>query len=198
MRPEGVESNHFAYHLDQLLRAGLVTKQEKQYALGLDGLRAVDRMSQAKMIDREQPHIVTAIDITAANGQTLLYKRRFQPYINRIGFPLGKTHYNETIAEAATRELHEKTGLTAIPLTHRGDVYVDAKQGGQTISKILCHVFHGEVSEPLDIVPPSARGECLWANADKLASQDAMPGFHQIKQLLQQPQLFFAEFVVEL
>jgi 8-oxo-dGTP pyrophosphatase MutT (NUDIX family) len=199
MRPDGVESNHFAYHLEQLLRAGLIAKHDKQYSLSPQGLRAVDRMSQTAMVDRLQPHIVTVIDITTPDGQTLLFKRRFQPYIYRTGFPLGKTHYDETIAEAAARELHEKTGLRDIPLTYRGDAYVDAMQAGQTISKILCHIFHGEVPAPLSTTPPSARGECLWADAASFSEHEVMPGFHQIKQLLAtQPQLFFAEITATL
>ena len=155
MRPDDVESNHFAYHLDQLVKSGLIAKEEKLYSLSIAGLGAVDRLSHARMADRLQPHIVTAIDLVAANGQTLLYKRNFQPYIYRVGFPLGKMHHEESVLQAAERELLEKTGLNGIPLAHRGMVYIDSRQGGQTISKILCHVFHGEVEAPLATVPAS-------------------------------------------
>jgi 8-oxo-dGTP pyrophosphatase MutT (NUDIX family) len=199
MRPVSVESNHFAYHLDQLIHEGLIVKHDKQYTLSTAGLRTVDRMSQQKMVDRLQPHIVVAVDVTTPDGQTLLFKRNFQPYIYRVGFPLGKTHYEETIADAAVRELYEKTGLQDIPLTYRGHAYIDARQDGQTISKVLYHIFHGDVAAPLSTSPPSPRGECLWGDAANFSDSEAMPGFHQVKQLLSGgPELFFEEFIVNL
>jgi 8-oxo-dGTP pyrophosphatase MutT (NUDIX family) len=140
-----------------------------------------------------------AVDITTPDGQTLLFKRQFQPYIYRVGLPLGKTHYEESIAEAAIRELHEKTGLRDIPLTYRGDTYIDARQGGHTISKVLYHVFHGEVATPLPLAEPSLRGECLWADAASFSKSEVMPAFHQIKHLLAtRSEPFFEEYVVDL
>jgi 8-oxo-dGTP pyrophosphatase MutT (NUDIX family) len=198
MRPEGIESNHFAYHLEQLLAAGLVSKQDRQYALTPKGLAQIDRMSHANMTGRLQPHIVTAIDITNADGQTLLFKRNFQPYIYRLGFPLGKTHFDENIAAAAARELQEKTGLTGVPLTQRGIIYIEARQQGETISKILCHVFSG-TAEPGFPLPKTERGECLWADAESLKPADVMPGFIETKALLRQHHsFFFDEITAEL
>lgn len=199
MRPKGVESNHFSYHLDQLVKDGLVVKHDKQYSLTPNGLQFVDRLSQQKMVDRLQPHIVTAIDITNAAGQTLVYTRRFQPYINRIGFPLGKTHYEEAVETAAIRELTEKTGLTDIPLRHRGMVYLESKIQGVTISKVLYHIFQG-TTEQQPITVDATRGECAWTDHTVLKDQEVMPGFKAIKTLLDGPSdsLFFAELCEEM
>lgn len=199
LRPDGVESNHFAYHLEQLLAAKLVSKYDRQYSLTPKGLAEIDRMSHANMTDRLQPHIVTAIDITSQNGKTLLFKRNFQPYIYRLGFPLGKTHYHERIADAAVRELQEKTGLVGVPLMQRGIVYITARQQGEIISKILCHVFSG-MAEPGGLPPKTERGECVWMDTGVLNPSELMPGFTEIKALLRQhpDQLFFDEITVEL
>jgi len=195
MRPAGVESNHFAYHLDQLVHAGIVGKHNKQYALTPQGLALVDRMSQAKVVDRLQPHILTIIDVTNDQGQTLLYERKFQPYIHKLGFPLGKTHLEETIMAAAERELYEKTGLTGIPLVQRGIVYVHITQQGQTITKALGHVFSGQVADAPATVTDEQRGSCVWADDTQFPPADMMPGFLEIKALLQKAtnELFFAE-----
>jgi ADP-ribose pyrophosphatase YjhB (NUDIX family) len=197
MRPEGIESNHFAYHLEQLITAKLIQKTDKQYTLTPEGLSYVDRMSHKTMVDRLQPHIVTVIDITNSAGETLLFKRSFQPYIHLIGFPIGKTHYDEHVQDAAVRELQEKTGLTGVQLTQHGIVYIDARQAGHTISKILCHVFSGtaETTAP----QTSHRGSSLWAQANTLRPQELMPGFIEIKALLRQNNgFFFDEITAEL
>jgi ADP-ribose pyrophosphatase YjhB (NUDIX family) len=199
MRPVGVESNHFAYHLEQLVHDGVVNKKDKQYFLTPEGLSQVDRLSQEKMVDRVQPHILTVIDITNAKGETLLFKRAFQPYIYKFGFPLGKTHLEETVETAAVRELQEKTGLDDIPLVQRGIVYVHVKQRDVTITKALCHVFSGQVKEALAVNPPLHRGSCYWEEVSTLPTTDFMPGFLDIKKLLQndKPGLFFAELTYE-
>jgi len=199
MRPAGVESNHFAYHLEQLLKEKVILKDGRQYSLSPAGLSLIDRLSQDKMRDRLQPHIVTAIDLTTPDGKTLLFTRNFQPFLHRTGWPLGKIHYEETIAAAAARELHEKTGLENIKLTHRGMAYIDARQQGTTISKVLYHVFHGDVPGPLPVATPAHRGSCTWADHTACPPDQLMPGFLEIKSLLATTeQLFFTEITQEL
>jgi ADP-ribose pyrophosphatase YjhB (NUDIX family) len=199
MRPEGIESNHYAYHLEQLLREKLVIKNERAYRLSAKGLKVIDRLSHDNMHERLQPHIITAIDLTTSDGKTLLFTRNFQPYIHLTGFPLGKTHIEETVAEAATRELYEKAGLQGIPLVHRGMVYIETKQDGLVISKVLYHVFHGNVDAPLPTKTPAHRGTCQWADYTQLDPTTLMPGFVHIKKLLAaSDQLFFSEITEEL
>lgn len=200
MRPEGVESNHFAYHLEQLIKDGLVAKRDKQYFLTPQGLAFVDRLSQEKMVGRTQPHIITAVSVTSGSGRTLLYRRNFQPYINMLGFPLGKVHLEESIGAAAARELQEKTGLTDIPLTQRGVVYIHVTRDGITITKALYHVFTGNVRGEPPVAAPTNRGSCSWVDITQLTPAQIMPGFLDIKRLLQndKPDMFFAELSYEL
>ena len=198
MRPAGVESNHFAYHLQQLIKAHLIEKRGADYTLTPQGLAYIDRLSHKNMDLRLQPHIATCADITTASGKTLLFKRHFQPYIHRPGFPLGKVHMGETVAEAAEREVREKTGLTDIPLVHRGIVYIEGKAQDFTISKILCHVFQGKVEIELPTIEPTFRGSCEWMDISNYKADQLMPGFLEVKQLLaSSPYFFFAEITAE-
>lgn len=131
MRPAGVESNHFAYHLEQLIHEGYIVKNGRDYSLSDKGLALADRSSHETMAPRLQPHIVTSIHLTDANtGQLLLYRHYFQPYLNLYGPPQGRVHYDENLANAAARELQEKTGLSDIPLQHRGTAYIHTSKAG--------------------------------------------------------------------
>jgi ADP-ribose pyrophosphatase YjhB (NUDIX family) len=197
MRPAGIESNQFAYHLDQLLRAGLICKQDRKYMLTPAGLTFVDRLSQTAMVPRMQPNILTAIQLTNDHNQILLYTRKFQPYIYRHGLPQGKIHMGETVAQAASRELQEKTGLSDIKLTQKGIVYLEVKQQGALINKILVHLFTGSTNrQPKDVDP--ARGVCMWANPADYQVNELMPGFMAIQQLLADlKDFFFAELFVD-
>jgi ADP-ribose pyrophosphatase YjhB (NUDIX family) len=192
-------TKHFAYHLDQLLKEKLIVKKDRNYHLSPKGLSVIDRLSHNDMHERLQPHIVTAIDLTTTDGKTLLFTRNFQPFLHLTGLPLGKVHYEETIAQAATRELKEKTGLQNIPLTHRGLAYIEARQDDVVISKVLYHVFHGNVAEPLPTTTPAHRGTCKWADHTTVPAEALMPGFLRIKSLLTTSNtLFFDEIVTDL
>lgn len=198
MRPERVESNHFAYHLDQLLRSQLICKNQRSYTLSPGGLAFVDRLSQEKMVERTQPHIVTVIDVTNDQGKTLLYKKNFQPFIHRIGYPKGKLHADETIEQAAKRELLEKSGLDGISLVHRGILYVEVRQQDFTISKMLCHLFEGKSNkQPIQVNPK--RGESFWGDPSSYSEAELMPAFNKMKYLLTtKKQFFFSEETVDL
>lgn len=194
MRPEGVESNHFAYHLEQLVHAGIVAKSGKEYSLAPEGLALVDRMSQEKMVHRLQPHILTVTQITNTKGELLLFKRSFQPYIHKLGFLLGKIHMEETLWEAAEREVYEKSGLKNVSLKQRGIVYVHVTHEGFTITKALCHVFQGKV-RGAPATTSSQRGSCEWVDPEDITKEQVMPGFVEIKALLDTKRtgLFFDE-----
>jgi ADP-ribose pyrophosphatase YjhB (NUDIX family) len=201
MRPERVESNHFAYHLEQLIRSGYVTKQDRRYCLSAKGLQIIDRMSQEGMQERVQPHIVSVIDITNEAGQTLLFKRFFQPHIFQYSLILGKTHYEETLMEAAEREVFEKTGLVLTGLRNRGTMYLDMRLDGMTVSKKLCHILSVQLTGSPQAAPLNPiRGECAWIDHTILLPNQAMCGLFAMKALLAEHEdvLFFAERTEEM
>lgn len=195
MRPAGVESNHFAYHLDQLLKAGYIGKEDRNYFLTNKGKALADRTSHEKMDVRVQPQIVTSVFITNDQGKTLMFKHNFQPYLDLYGTPQGRLHFEEKVQKAAERELKEKTGLEGIDLIHRGVVYIHAVNGEETISKLLAHVFSGVVTGEPELTIGSKSGEPLWINSASLEAAQCMPGFKEIEAMLAKsgPQLFFAE-----
>lgn len=200
LRPAGVESNHFAYHLHQLIRAGLVAKDGGGYVLTPEGLTFADRASHATAAPRKQPHIVTILHITNDEGQLILFTHAFQPYIGYVGLPKGRIHYEEHIADAAARELFEKTGLQIEPLEHRGMVYVSARRDGEVISKILGHVFTGTVQgAPKLTTDNPQKGMPGWGKPDPSSAAKYMPGFWQITKLISETKgWFFAELEDEL
>lgn len=199
LRPDGVESNHFAYHLDQLLREKLIIKGADGYTLSAAGLALADRASHSDMAPRLQPHIVTSLYITNDQGQLLLYQHRFQPYIGLFGPPQGRIHYAEHIADAAQRELSEKTGLQDVSLTHRGMVYIHTTKDDTDVSMLLAHVFSGNMSGAPDLAD-SADGMALWQDPSQLRKDQCMPGFVRVYELLQAAgsELFFAEIEAQL
>ena len=181
------------YHLRKLLGEGLVVKVDGGYELSMDGERYIDAASGRSLQVRIQPKIVTLIACHNEAGEWLLYKRKHQPYIGRVGFPYGKIHLGEKVQEAATRELSEKTGLTAT-LVHRGDAYITTYRNGELLTQMFCHVFagsnpQGEVKSQSDI------GGCYWAKVENAGDPEYFPGFGRIFSLVSDSRVerFFEE-----
>jgi len=145
LRPDGVESNLFQYHLTRLIKEGFIKKEGEFYTLTAKGQTYVDKLSTKNFKTREQAKIITILAIENANGEEAIYIRKHQPYYGHYSHPTGKIHFGESIYEAAERELKEKLGLKA-SLEHRGDVYVTISGKEGVITSILGHCFHGKVA----------------------------------------------------
>lgn len=182
LKPPDVEGNLFMYHLRAVMAKDWVHKRpDGLYELTLEGQRYADRISLTTLTPRAQARIVTLIVCRNAAGEYLFYRRRRQPLLGLTGFPYGKVHLGESIAEAAVRELREKTGLVA-SLVHRGDGYVTMYQGEEPVSQIMFHLFYadnptGALSEG------STDGTPFWAPVSS-SSGGYLPSVPDLLELL--------------
>lgn len=192
LKPADVEGNLFMYHLRQLMRAGYLAKiNNGDYQLTTDGQRFADTLSLKTLTPRAQPRIVTLLVCQNEAGEYLFLRRKRQPLLGMVGFPYGKIHLGETIAEAAGRELQEKAGLTA-KLTHRGDGYITIREAGEPVSQIMFHLFYGE--NPTGRLQTDTRtGAVFWAPVTAI-DDTYMPSVPALLQLLADHQdRFFIE-----
>lgn len=200
LRPKGVETNLFSYHLKALVAAGYVNKTEKGYTLSPKGLVYVDRVSSDKMKLRTQPKIITMLLVQNSDGQVLLQKRNKQPYINAWTLPHGKIHINDaSVSTAATREAAEKLHHTPKVVTHVGDCYIlvrqsekDAPSHSETspvVSRTLAHIVRFET----DTISSSAHLQ--WVEPLNLPQLKLAPAVEQIvARAFFNDKFFFEEF----
>lgn len=190
LRPPRTDTNLFTYHLNSLIRAGMVEKVEGGYRLSVTGLSYVDRVSTEKKVIRSQPKIITMLLIQNSNGDVLLQRRDKQPYINAWTLPYGKLHIEDVSLEgAAKREAEEKLGLKNQDLVHAGDCYIRVKTGDDILSTTLAHVFRfnrDDIKTGDDIV---------WARPHKLDKFRLAPAVEAIvaRGFFNDP-FFFEEF----
>jgi ADP-ribose pyrophosphatase YjhB (NUDIX family) len=195
LKPEGAESNLFAYHLKNILQQGFIRKGKTGYVLTAAGGRYVEKLSLASFKPRFQPKIVTVIICKNTAGKYLVYTRKRQPLYGLKGFPYGKIHFGEKILAAAEREIKEKTGLSA-PLVHKGDMYLTIHQKGELLAYMLCHVFSGR--NPNGSLREYEYGESAWADMRNINPKEFIPGFLDMFNLVQKPKYFFEERSFEL
>lgn len=196
LKPAGLESNIFMYHLKTLIKEGLVEKEEGGYGLTSAGKHFVDRANLASLKVRIQPKTITILAVENSDGKLLILERLHQPFINHKGFPSGKIHYGESLQDAANRELIEKTGLTDIPLSFRGNFIMRYDKDGATVNHIIGYVFSGVASDnpPLDF--KNEYFKSYWGDKSELYADNRFKGHPELFELLEKTpknQLFVAE-----
>ncbi len=199
LKPKDIEGNLFMYHLKELIKESLVQKRsDGKYELSAKGQVFAETLSLENFKPRIQPKIVSLLVCKNNRGEFLLYKRKRQPFLGLVGFPYGKIHLGETILQAATRELQEKTGLSA-KLIHKADVYLTTFQGQDLLAQTFCHVFTASHFQG-NLIKNSDIGECFWGDVGNIEADELMPGFIDIYKLTSKPssKLLFGEFVYHL
>lgn len=113
-KQSNLSSDHFTFYLKQLLEEAFISKQTSGlYTLTFKGKEFANRFdTEARVVER-QPKVAVCLMIRREDGKQLVQQRLKQPFYGYWGRPTGKIRWGETILEAAARELHEETGLTA-------------------------------------------------------------------------------------
>lgn len=111
LQPEKIANDLFNYHLQFLVKKGLLDKKEEGYALSDEGIKYV--------ADSAIPHLfkinVITIVSRVVNGkiEILNQVRNSNPSFGKIGVMGGVVMKGELIEDAATRKLKQETGLEA-------------------------------------------------------------------------------------
>lgn len=198
LKMASVEANLFMYHLKQLMRVGLVEKQAAGYTLTRAGKRFADRASLSSMKIRLQPKCITVLAVQRADNMWLLLRRKHQPFLDYKGFPSGKIHYGETLAEAGRRELAEKSGLTGVDLELRGNVVMRFMDGAEPVNHIIGYVFYGTVPATTDIDFRQANFESYFGPEEDFFEPPCFKGHQEILRCLRAgPCPFTEEFTFD-
>lgn len=117
LETENIESNLVNFHINQLIKDGLVTKtKDKKYKLSDFGKEYANRMDDEKKLIERQGKISCILccvrKIDSQDPELLIYTRKKHPFYNSQGYSSGKVKFGESIEETAVRELLEETNLT--------------------------------------------------------------------------------------
>jgi ADP-ribose pyrophosphatase YjhB (NUDIX family) len=118
MRPTGLDSDVFKFHLRKLVHQKLVEKQsDGQYALTLRGKEFANNLSRTDFTVQKQPKLSVAIIAKKQTSDGVVYlfqKRQRNPYYGFWGILTGPIQWGEQIEETAKREFEKQTGLSAM------------------------------------------------------------------------------------
>ncbi len=118
MRPTGMDSDSFKFHLRKLIKNGFITKTcEGDYQLTPSGKEFANNLDRVNRTVQKQPKlsaIIVASRIDHSGAKQYLFQKRLRhPYWDYWGFISGPVRWGVTPEEAAAHELLKQTGITA-------------------------------------------------------------------------------------
>jgi|GEM_PF-538302 ADP-ribose pyrophosphatase YjhB (NUDIX family) len=185
--PPGMPNNTFSYHLKKLLEKGYISLEADGYMPTRKALKTV-HFEQAQGVRKLVPRTISMIYITNGQGQVLLIKRHTQPFKHWFGIPSGLIHQNETIQEAARRELFEKTTIettTELPLAGVLDFRYLEEESKDTFVHAIAFIYQYHYDGPKSKLEgiETRYGKLHWSTLDH---PNVLPEVHKIYSLIKE------------
>lgn len=122
----GISSDLFTFHLNKLVKDGLVLKEKGKYTLSTEGKEFANRMDTESLRQEKQGKIAVALHAVRKNKgkiEYLIHQRLKEPFYGWYGSHSGKVRWGENPYDAAKREFFEETGLTG-DFSHKGILHI--------------------------------------------------------------------------
>jgi ADP-ribose pyrophosphatase YjhB (NUDIX family)/predicted transcriptional regulator len=118
MRPTGLESDVFKFHVRKLTKVGYIEKtNEGLYRLTPRGKEYANNLDEQKRSTQRQPKLSVLVIVPKPGEHPepvfLFQQRRRHPYFDFWSCIGGPIQWGEDATETATREVHKQTGLKA-------------------------------------------------------------------------------------
>lgn len=197
LKPSGIDSNVFTYHLQQLIKQGLVTKTEDgSYKLTALGKSAgINSTETAESILR-QAHSVLFMAASNKSGDYLLRRRLAHPVYGKLGFVHGEPIFEEAIEVTANRIFEEKTGIKAnFKPAGAGYIRIFREDEMESFTHFTLLVDADVEGNPIQT---SRTGENLWVKSPDFTSDDMIPSMNSLVYGIQSGEFFFQELTFHL
>ena len=191
----GLTTDHFSYHINTLIKMGLVDKKNGRYSLSQSGKKFAGLIDTDKAQIEKQAKIGALVILERefkGKKQYIWQKRLKEPYYGYYGFFTGKIKFGETVLEAGAREVKEETGLEAelehkfvfheMVYNHKGDILED---------KYFNIIF---AFNPKGKLTSTNEGENVWVSPEQMKTMT--PIYHnelEIYDLFEKGQREFIE-----
>ncbi len=174
----GIKSNTLAYHLEGMVKEGIMTKDEDDYVLTVQGEGMMPFFAHATKKEVGVLPVVLAAIVN--NDQILMLKRKKRPYQGYWALPGGKLHLPESIPECALREVKEETGLDC-EFSHIASIIHERVKENNTYKHAFI-LFLTVLNPKSTQLKESDEGKLEWFPLKNLQPERIIPSdYHMIK-----------------
>lgn len=174
-----MKSNTLAYHLDAMVKQGMLVKEYDDYVLTKNAETMMPVFAQ--LTGKEKGVLPVVLAAIIHDGQILMLKRAKRPYQGYWGMPGGKLQLQESIPDCALREAEEETGLKC-SFSHTAAVIHERVKEGEEYKHAF--VLFLTVIKPSTIkLKESGEGKLEWFRLDNLQPDRIIPSdYNMIKE----------------
>lgn len=172
-----IENDLYNYHLQYLVKCGLIEKEEKLYSLSQKGKYYLHEVYPTDALgnhfDKFRACVLLVIFKKTKKGLLILNQKRTRhPFYGDSGVVGGSIQLGEPVLEAADRTLRQNTGLemnlSFVGIVRKTRVLVDEL----IFNDLLLHTFVGEYTEG-KLIEESKLGINSWVNIDQAIKVEA-------------------------
>lgn len=191
-----VTNDHFTFHLNRLVKEGLVEHKNGRYSLTPEGKEFANRLDTDSLKLERQGKVAVAIHAVRKNkGVTeyLIHHRLKEPFFGWYGSHSGKIRWGETPLLAAKREFMEESGLTG-DFEHKGIVhYHHFYKDGRLLEDKYFWVF--KVTNTLGkMLAKVEGGENIWMTKSEYKKlPHAFGTYEEMIEVIDSPKLVYLE-----
>lgn len=186
-------TDHFNFHIKRLVELKLIEKTDKNsYSLTIEGKEFANRFDTENIVIERQAKIGVLI-VAVKDEKYLAQQRLKQPYYGFYGFITGKVRWGETLAETASRELQEESGLkgklTMVGVKHK----MDYSEKSKLLEDKFFFVFRADNVKG-NLLERFEGGRNLWLTEKEiLRLPDLFDGVKESIKMANQKKLAFIE-----
>lgn len=181
-----IDSNHFNFHLKEMVKLGFIEKKDSLYYLTQLGKQ------HAGMLDTDTLKFERIGKITVAvwckrdvNGKVeyLMQQRLKEPFFEWWGNISGKVRFGNTTEETAIRELEEEAGLSGEPIFL--GIRHSIKGSSPTEPTLDNYFFNYLFINPIGELISTPEGRNLWMVEEEITKlEHRFHGFDEYLQIL--------------
>lgn len=198
IKPETIENKLFTYHLKKVVSAGYVSKNDDgRYSLTAEGRRLGIRVLSDFQTLADRAHSVLFLVIRRKSDNAwLLYRRKIQPLVNRVGFMHVTPSPDESVIETASKLCKERTGLSC-EFKPLGNGYFRMFSGEELESfthftMLVCEEAVGELKQGNEY------SEYFWEDAPDFSDSSMLPNMLSLVEKYEAGEQFFLEETLQI
>jgi 8-oxo-dGTP pyrophosphatase MutT (NUDIX family) len=193
-----IPNDHFTFHVNHLIKEGLIEKTEGKYSLTDQGKEFANRMdTDALKLERQAKLGIAIHAVRERNGgkEYLVHHRLKEPFYGWYGSHSGKIRWGETPVECAKREFKEETGLTG-NFTLKGIVhYHHVHEDGRFLEDKYFWVFRVDKTKGR-LKKKVEEGENIWMTGPEYKKlEHVFSTFDQMEEVITSKNLLYIDRV---